>query len=145
MSNLFPMLRSSSLFPEDRLLKSFYDSFNDTFREMTPSMAIDLKDEGDHYLLEADMPGFAKENIKLNYKDNILTINASTQEEKTEENKEKKFMMRERHSASVRRQLMIRDVREEEIQATMENGVLRVTLPKKNETALPQGKDIEIK
>ena len=145
MSNLFPMLRSSSLFPEDRLLNSFYDSFKDTFREMTPSLAIDLKDEGDHYLLEADMPGFAKEDIKLNYKDNVLTINASAHEEKSEENKETNFMMRERHSSSVMRQLMIRDIREEEIQASMENGVLRITMPKKNDTALVQGKDIEIK
>ncbi len=54
-------------------------------------------------------------------------------------------MMRERHSSSVMRQLMIRDIREEEIQASMENGVLRITMPKKNDTALVQGKDIEIK
>lgn len=144
MANLFPMLRSS-LFPEDRFFNRFYDSFKDSFKEMTPAMAIDLKDEGDHYLLEADMPGFAKEDIKLSFKDNVLSISASKNEEKTEENKETNYMMKERYASSIMRQLILRSVREEEIEANMENGVLKITLPKKNEEALPAGREIQIK
>ncbi len=139
MSSFFPMLRNSGLFPDDRLFRSFFNDFPEK-----PNFALDIKDQGDHFLLEADMPGFSKDDIKVNYKNNVLTIQAERSESK-EDTRDERYMVRERHSSSMRRQIIVENIREEDISGTMEDGVLKITLPKKTETALPEGRDIEIR
>lgn len=138
MSSFFPMLRSGSLFPEDSFLRSFFSDF-----PQKPNFAMDIRDEGDHFLLEADMPGFSKDHIKVNYKNNVLTIQAERSETK-EDSKDDRYMVRERHASSVRRQIIVENIREEDITGSMEDGVLKIVLPKKTETALPEGRDIDI-
>lgn len=159
MSTFFPVLRSSVLFPDDRLLDHLYDrlnsnlsnNFTNVAKNLPLAMAIDLKDEGDHYLLEADLPGYSKESIKLNYKNQILTLQASRtqvqvtdQEAKTSDEEVKPYVLKERTTASVRRELMIRDIVEADIQATLDQGVLKVILPKKNTANSIAGRDITI-
>ncbi|MFB0957765.1 MAG: Hsp20 family protein [Clostridiaceae bacterium] len=141
MADLFPMLTGPSLMPEDRFFRKFFDSLTDHKN----SLAIDLKDEGDHFLLEADMPGIGKENIKIHYKDNVLTIQTEKTEEKKEENEEKRYMMRERYSSSSKRQIILENVKADEITAALDNGILRITLPKKEKEPETNVREIEIK
>lgn len=106
-----------------------------------PAFSTDIRDEGDHYLLEAELPGFRKEDIDLDVKDGFLTISASHQE--SNETKQDNYLCRERRSGSFSRSFNLDGIQEEGITASYNNGVLELTLPKRQE-ALPQSRKIAI-
>ena len=95
----------------------------------------DIKDEGDKYVLQADLPGFSKEDIKLDVEDNILSISAERHSEHEESDKKGKFVCCERSYGAYRRQFDITGVKTEDIKARYENGVLELDMPKKTPTA----------
>lgn len=102
----------------------------------------DVTDEGDHYLLEADLPGFRKEDIQLALEDNALTIRA--QRHSNVEQKEKDQVVRvERSYGSYSRSFDLTGINPEGIRARYDNGVLQLVLPKKEQT-LPAVRQIEI-
>ncbi len=103
----------------------------------------DITDEGDHYVLEADLPGFDKKDIHLDISDSTLTINAERHSEHEEEDKKKKYVRVERSYGKYSRQYDVSSVNTEDIKAKYENGVLKLTLPKKQE-ALPESRHLEI-
>lgn len=140
MSNLFPILTGPSLVPEDRFFRKFYEGLTD----QNNSIAIDLKDEGDHFLLEADLPGIAKDHIKISYQNNILTLQTEKSEERKEEDEDRHFVVRERCRSSSMRQMLIEGVKANEITAAMDNGVLKVRLPKIETQPMPEGREIPI-
>ena len=107
-----------------------------------PAFRTDIRDEGDHFLLEADLPGFRKEDIDLHLQDGVLTITAKRQEEQ-EEKKEGKYLCRERRMGSCARAFDVSGIREEDITAAFEDGVLKLTLPKQGEP-VPQSRRIAI-
>jgi len=107
----------------------------------TPVFNTDIRDEGDHYLLEAELPGFKKEDIDLDVKDGFLTISAAHQESK--ETKDSNYLCRERRSGSFTRSFNLDGIQEEGITASYSNGVLTLSLPKRQEV-LPQSRKIAI-
>lgn len=139
MNDLFPMVRTLA-FPEDKFFKDFFRGYKEV-----NNLSVDIKDEGDHFKVEADMPGLSKEDIKVDYKDNVLTIKAEKSEERNEGKEGDKYIVRERKSSSFLRQFIIDDVKAEEISAAFDKGVLVINLPKKSKSALPEGHSIEIK
>lgn len=94
----------------------------------------DIKDEGDAYKLEADLPGFDKEDIHLDINGDILSISAQRHLEHEEKDKQGNFVCRERTYGLYRRQFDVSGIKAEEIKAKYDNGVLKLTLPKKTET-----------
>ena len=106
-----------------------------------PAFSTDIKDEGDHYLLEAELPGFQKEDIDLDVKDGVLTISASHQE--SNETKRDNYLCRERRSGSFSRSFNLDGIQEDGITASYNNGVLELNLPKRQEV-LPQSRKIAI-
>lgn len=106
-----------------------------------PAFSTDIRDEGDHYLLEAELPGFRKEDIDLDVKDGFLTISASRQE--SGETKQGGYLCRERRSGSFSRSFNLDGIQEDGITASYNDGVLELTLPKRQE-ALPQSRKIAI-
>ena len=92
-----------------------------------------------------ELPGFAKEDIHVDLKDDILTISASHNEEKKEEDKNTKYIRKERHSASYSRSFRVANVTHEDISAAYNNGVLTVTFPKRETLPEKETKKIEIK
>lgn len=89
----------------------------------------DVIDEGDKVRVTAELPGFNKEDIDVGIEDSQLDIYAKKEEK--EEEKEKDFIRQERKFGEVRRKIPLpSDVKEEEIKATYNNGVLEVTMPK---------------
>ena len=116
--------------------------FGDNGRR-TPVFSTDIKDEGDHYLLEAELPGFNKEDIDLDVKDGMLTVSAHHEE--TVENKDDAgtYICRERRNGSYSRSFDITGIQEDAIGASYENGVLKLTLPKLAEIQ-PQSRKIAI-
>ena len=107
----------------------------------TPAFSTDIRDEGDHYLLQAELPGFNKEDIDLDVKDGFLTISA-THQESSEETRDN-YLCRERRSGSFSRSFNLDGILEDGITAAYSNGVLELTLPKRQEI-LPQSRKIAI-
>ncbi len=130
--------RDSSLFD---MLDNFERNFFGTSSNTASSFRTDIRDEGDKFVLEAELPGFKKEDIKLDLKDGILTISA----QHTEENEEKKnsYIRRERRYGSFSRSFDVSGIQEDHITAAYNNGVLELTLPKA-QPVVPAARQIDI-
>ena len=103
----------------------------------------DVTDEGDHYLLEADLPGFEKKDITLDIQGDILTVRAERRSKVEEKDKKDKVVHMERSYGSYTRSFDISGVAADRIKAKYVDGVLRLTLPKQD-PKLPQGRRLEI-
>ena len=103
----------------------------------------DVADEGDHYLLEADLPGFEKKDIRLDVNGDVLRVHAERHSRFEEKDKENKVVRMERSFGSYNREFDISGIKAEEIKAKYENGVLKLVLPKK-EQVLPESRTLEI-
>ena len=101
----------------------------------------DVTDEGDHYLLETDLPGFDKKDITLDIQDDTLTIRA--ERKSNYEEKKDKFVRMERSYGSYQRSFDLTGIDADKIKAKYKDGVLRLTLPKL-EQRLPEGRRLEI-
>ncbi len=117
--------------------------FDDTFNlpsTLSTDMKVDIKDNETEYLIEAEVPGVNKEQIKVDYQNNYLTIGI---ESKNEINEEKEnYIRKERASRRMNRSFYIEDINYENIQASYEDGVLKIQLPKDKKA--PTKKVIEI-
>lgn len=94
----------------------------------------DIKDNGDNYLLEADLPGFKKEDIKIEVDNHYLTIHAQRHCAAEEKDQQGNYLRCERTYGSYARSFDISGVKEEEISAEYKDGVLRLKLPKESKT-----------
>ena len=103
----------------------------------------DVKDEGDRYELEADLPGFDKKDIHLDVNGDTLTVSAERHSEHEEKDKKGKYVRCERSYGTYSREFDVSGVNTEGIKAKYENGVLKLTMPKKAD-ALPETKRLEI-
>ena len=103
----------------------------------------DISDQGDSYLLEADLPGFEKKDIRLDISGDTLTIEAERHAEHEEEDKQSKYLRVERSYGKYSRQFDVSAIDSESITAKYENGVLKLTLPKK-QARVPEARHLEI-
>ena len=100
-------------------------------------MKTDIRDTSQGYELDIDMPGFKKEDIRAELKDGYLTIRAQTNGERDEKDDNGRYIRRERYSGSCQRSFDVgREVVQEDIRARFDNGILKLTVPKKE--ALPK-------
>ncbi len=109
-------------------------------------MRTDVIEKEDSYQLEAELPGFSKEDIKIDLRDDTLTISAAHNENKDEKDDSGKYIRRERRSTSYQRSFHVEGLKPEDIIAQYKNGVLTVHLPKKE--AIPEKEEstrIEVK
>ncbi|MBQ3216283.1 MAG: Hsp20/alpha crystallin family protein [Oscillospiraceae bacterium] len=118
-----------------------FRSFFNT-RELA-NFRTDVTDEGDHYLLEADLPGFDKKDIHLELRDDTLTVHAERHSKAEEKDKQDKIIRMERSYGAYCRQYDVSRIDTDKIKASYENGVLKLTLPKKNDV-LPASRRLEI-
>ena len=103
----------------------------------------DVKDEGDRYELEADLPGFDKKDIHLDINGDTLTVSAERHSEHEEKDKKGKYIRCERSYGSYSRDFDVSGIDTDGIKAKYENGVLKLTCPKKA-SELPEAKRLEI-
>ncbi|WP_461370667.1 Hsp20/alpha crystallin family protein [Candidatus Darwinibacter acetoxidans] len=92
------------------------------------SFSVDVKETPDGYSIQADLPGVAKENIRLSVDNGYLTIGVRAEELKSETNEN--YLCRERRQMSSQRSFYVGNVNPEDVQARFENGVLDVKVPK---------------
>ena len=102
---------------------------------------MDILDQGDSYRMEAELPGFRKEDIDLDVKDGVLTISAKHQAD--DRTAADNYICRERRTGSFSRSFTLDGIQEDAIRASYQDGVLELILPKRQEV-LPQCHKIQI-
>ena len=108
-------------------------------------MKTDVKETDEGYEVDVDLPGFKKEEIKLNLENGYLTIATEKALEKKQENRKGKVLRQERYSGTMQRSFYVGEaVTEEDIKAKYENGVLSLTIPKKEQQKVNEKKQILI-
>ena len=123
------------------------DLFNDPFFSNNDSkvMRTDIKENKDNYDIMIDLPGYEKENIKIDVEDGYLNITAKMDSDYEEKDKGK-FVRRERYYGECARSFYVGDeVKSEDIKASFKNGTLKLEIPKKEERkSLPEKKYVNI-
>ena len=95
-------------------------------------MRTDIKDSGNGYEITMNMPGVKKEDVKAELKDGYLTVQATTNSSNEEKDENSRYIRRERYVGSCRRSFYVgEDITQEDVHAAFENGVLKLTVPKK--------------
>ena len=120
-----------SLLPEKFYLDDFFDDFVPMPKMPKNEMKCDIYEKGGEVHIELDVPGFNKEDVKVDLDDGILTIAATKHEDKEE--KEKNYYRKERLFGSFKRQFNVGNVKENEIDAKFNNGVLKISFPKEEQ------------
>ncbi len=129
------------IFDLDNIFNSFFnDSFTGFFTAANPIKA-DIRETDKEYIIEADMPGVKKEDIKLELRDGVLTIGVEHNEQVDE--KRENYIRKERKYGSYCRSFQVDGVRQENVTANYNDGVLTVNLPK-SEEAKPKTHRIDI-
>ena len=135
MFELIPF-REDDLARHDDFFSPFVKNFfnDDYFTEMSnihKNFNVDLKETDENYLIEADLPGTKKEDISIDFHNNYLVINAKRQE--SVEDKKENYVRRERHYGEFKRNFYIDNADENKIDASFNNGVLKITIPTINQ------------
>lgn len=124
---------------DNNLLRSFDNFEKHFFRELNRSamgFRCDIQDKGDHYLLEAELPGFEKKDIKVGVENGMITIRAEHTEEK-EHKDAKNFVRKERRYGRFERSFDASGIRTDDISCQYQDGILSVTLPKREREEPP--------
>ena len=109
--------------------KFYLDDIFDNFMEGTNrDMKCDIYEKDGVYHIEADIPGLNKEDITIDHNDGYITIKATKEEKNEEENKN--IIRKERFYGTMERKFYVGDVDEDNIEATFQNGVLKINIPK---------------
>lgn len=102
-------------------------------RHAANMMKTDVKEHDDHYEVDIDLPGFKKDELSLELKDGYLIISAAKGFDE-DENKSGKFVRQERYAGSMSRTFYVGDeLKQEDIHAKYESGVLKLSIPKPEE------------
>lgn len=112
----------------DMLERAFFGSHNEKRGE--GFIRTDIREKDGAYILEAELPGFKKEDINIELNDNMLTISAEQNFEHEEKDENCGYIMRERRTGSFRRSYDTTGIDTENLKAAFENGVLTLTMPK---------------
>ncbi len=98
-------------------------------------MKTDVQEHNDRYEVDIDLPGFKKEELSLELKDGYLIISAAKRFDKEEtEEKTGRFVRRERYAGSMSRSFYVgKAMKQEDIRARYESGVLKLSIPKPEE------------
>ena len=107
-------------------------------------MKTDVRETEDTYEVDVDLPGFQKDEIRLDLKDGYLTIQAAKGLDKDQQDKKGKYIRQERYAGAMSRSFYVGDVEPDQISAKYEHGVLQISLPKAGKKELPKSSTIAI-
>ena len=144
-----------SIFGENLFDDFFMDPFNDPFfnssrnalygKHSKNMMETDVRETDGSYELDIDLPGFKKDEISAEIRDGYLTVSAAKGLDKDQSDKEDRYIRRERYAGQCSRSFYVGEgVTEQDISAKFEDGILRLSIPKKEQPQLPETKCIAI-
>ena len=131
-----PSIFGENLFDDDWMNFPFNDEFwgkkNPLYGKHAQNMMkTDIRETDGSYELDVDLPGFKKEDVKIQLKDGYLNIQANREEKKDEKDEKGKYVRRERYTGTCNRSFYVGpNIKHEDIHAKYENGILHVTFPK---------------
>ena len=146
---LLPSIFGESLFDDWMDIPKFR-SFDDVEKKLYGKhaahvMKTDVREHDSGYEIDIDLPGFKKDEISLELENGYLTVSAAKGLDKDEKTKQGKLIRSERYSGSMQRSFYVgENLTEEDIKARFEDGVLKLTMPKKEAQKLPEKKAIMI-
>ena len=127
----------------DSIMNDFAQPARARFIERT--MKTDIKELEKEYELSIELPGYKKEDIKMELKEGYLNISAKTEVEKENVEENGKFVHKERYSGSCNRKYFVgHDIEQQDIKAKFSDGILKVVIPKKEEKKSEEEKYIKI-
>lgn len=124
-------------------LDSIFDNFMDEGSTDFNVLKCDVYEKDGAYHIEADIPGFKKDEINVDFEDGYVTISASKNTETEEKNDDKKYIKRERFYGKTVRKFYVGDVDNDKISAIFKDGMLELVIPK--EEKLPNKRSIDIR
>ena len=148
---LYPSIFNDNLF--DDLMNLDFPRFvpagnaeRKLYGKQTPAiMKTDVLEHEDHYEVNIDLPGFKKEEISLELDNGNLTVSTSRNVNEEEKNEEGKVIRQERYMGAMQRSFYVGEyITEEDIKARFEDGVLKLSVPKKDAPKPPEKKVIAI-
>ena len=108
-------------------------------------MKTDIKEKDGSYIMDIDLPGYKKEDVRAELSDGYLTVSAARSYENEDKRENGQYIRRERFSGSCTRTFYVGEgVRQEDIKAKFENGILTLSFPKEDHKALPKNNMIAI-
>ena len=135
---LMPSIFGENLFDDDWMNFPFDNDFwgkkNPLYGKHAQNMMkTDIREKDDSYELDVDLPGFKKDEIKIQLKDGYLTLSAAKGLDKDEQDKKGNYIRRERYAGAMQRSFYVGDaVAQDEIHAKYEDGILKISMPKKD-------------
>ena len=123
----------------DRMMRPLYG------KHAQNMMKTDVRETDNSYELDIDLPGFKKDEIKVELDNGYLSISAAKGLDKDEEKKDGKYIRRERYAGAMNRTFYVGDnLTQQDIQAKFEDGILKIIVPKKDVQQIEQNKYIAI-
>ena len=145
---MLPSIFGGNLFDEffdDSFDRTFFGGRNPLYGKREKNlMKTDVWEVENHYEVDIDLPGFKKDEVNVELQDGYLTVSASKGLDKDQKDKEGRYIRQERYSGTCSRTFYVGDLKKEDISAKYEDGILRLTLPKAEEKALPANNRIMI-
>ncbi len=150
---LRPSIFGESLFDdwmddfEKDFAKDFFPAKNPLYGKHAKNMMkTDVRETDEGYEVDIDLPGFKKDEVNVQLNDGYITISAAKGLDKDEKDKKTgKYIRRERYAGSMSRSFYVgTDVKQEDIHAKYESGILQLTIPKKDSKAIEQDNYIAI-
>ena len=132
--------RMTAYNPWDEMERAFFG--DGAWNRSLAEFKTDIQDKGDSYLLQADLPGFKKEDIHIDLDGETMTIRAERHSEHEEQDKKGSYVRCERSYGSYERAFDVSGIDTDKIGAQYADGVLKLTMPKKSATV--SAKQIEI-
>ena len=132
--------------PFDRFEREFWGNRNPLYGKNAKNMMkTDIQEHEGGYELDVDLPGFKKDEINVELENGYLTISASKGLDKDQQDQKGKYIRRERYAGSMQRSFYVgEDVTQEDIKAKFEDGILRLSIPKKDAQQVETKKTIAI-
>jgi len=144
MPSIFGESLFDNMFPFD---EKFFTEKKDPLygKNAKNMMKTDIREHEAGYELDIDLPGFKKDEITVDLENGYLTISAAKGLDKDEEDKKGKYIRKERYAGTMQRSFYVGDaITHEDIKAKFENGILSLTIPKKDAKAVETKKSIAI-
>ena len=147
---LMPSIFGENLFDDDWMdfpfERDFWGRKNPLYGKNAKNiMKTDIRENDEGYELDIDLPGFKKDEITIDLDNGYLTISAAKGLDKDEQDKKGKYIRKERYAGAVQRSFYVGDaVTEEDVKAKFEDGILKLSIPKKDAKAVETKKTIAI-
>ena len=107
-------------------------------------MKTDVRETENTYEVDIDLPGFKKDEIKVDLKDGYLTVSAAKGLDRDKQDKDGKYIRQERYAGACSRSFYVGDVESTDVSAKYEDGILKISLPKHVKKELPSSTTIAI-